>query len=251
MSDYVVPKRVKSSSSNSWKLSPGVCQHCKQNALLKLKVAKREGGWIKAGKAIIWWLISRAYFKIIFLAAIWDVFNAFKKNRLGTTQVWDAETQAGGWASIERWLAFSAAVPVRCPGLGHRRTSSAGWGGWGWGSAGMPGWPELGVVLHISISLCTSGTWRGHCQLCETACMHKGRDGDCLPSWCAGSCLPALGQLVLTGAARNCMWILNIQTSYYERRRLSILFFPPPPPRLFVLLCYGGGGGERVSLIWW
>lgn len=111
--------------------------------------------------------------------------------------------------------------------------------GWGSGSASLPCWCEGDVVSCISMSLCTSGTRRRCCQLCGMVCVRRGRGRDCSLSWCAGSCLSALGQLVLTGAARSCMWILNIQTSYYKRRPLSILF--PPALAFYTTVLYGGG----------
>lgn len=80
------------------------------------------------------------------------------------------------------WASSTAHLQCRCPcvssWLGPPQNKQHRLAGWGWGSASMPRWCELDVVSHILMSLCTSGTWWGHCELCDAVYAHKGRDGD-------------------------------------------------------------------------
>lgn len=81
---------------------------------------------------LVWGRLRRAYLKIIFLAAIWDVFNAFKTSCLGTTWVWDAEAQAGSPSAplslrvVLAWATAEQAAQVGVAGDGALPACHAG-----------------------------------------------------------------------------------------------------------------------------
>lgn len=103
---------------------------------------------------------------------------------------------------LEGERALSAGSPLVPLSLAWAAAEQAAQLGRGWGSASLPCWCEGDVVSRTSVSLCTSGTRRRCCQLCGMVCVRRARGRGCSLSWCAGSCLSALGQLVLAGAAR-------------------------------------------------
>lgn len=111
---------------------------------------------------------------------IWDVFNAFRKSCCGTTQVWDAGTQAGGWAGIEHQHTLH---PARVPGLRPRAGQGLGlcwcalmaWVGWWFTRSTSLGTAGLGGDIGISGMVCArEGV--GGCSLSYCAALwgHRG-----------------------------------------------------------------------------
>lgn len=106
---------------------------------------------------------------MIFLAAIWDVFNVSKKVVLEQHRFWDAETQPGRRACTECWLTFGAAVP----GLGRCRTSSAAWEGLG--------------LCQLALLV------RGRCFTHLNVSLHKRDSAAALPALWDGVCAQGKG----------------------------------------------------------